>query len=66
MKKRILAHKIIYQEIEYDMSIAEIEGDRVVKIEPFVEEIASTVFFSGTITLSRDKNGKIRIIRSHQ
>ena len=49
--KRILAHKIIYLDQVYEMSVVTIDGNRVVDISPFKEESHSTVFISGTIKL---------------
>lgn len=60
--KRILAHKIIYKGIEYDMSVAEIEDGEVVKIEPFESETASTVFVSGVVEIKMT-DGKLELIR---
>lgn len=60
--KRFFAHKIIYGEKEYRMSVTTIEGNRVISIEPFEKEIASTIYISGTIQLIPTE-GKIEIIR---
>lgn len=49
--KRILAHKIYYLDKVYQMSVATIEGNRVIDIKPFEKEIASTMFISGAIRL---------------
>lgn len=60
--KRILAHKIIYNGIEYDMSVAEIEDGEVVKIELFESETASTVFVPGVVEIKMT-DGKLELIR---
>lgn len=60
--KRILAHKIIYKGIEYNMSVVEIEDGRVLKIEPFETETASTVFISGAVEIKM-ADGKLEFIR---
>ena len=59
--KRVFAHKIIFGDKEYKMSIATIEGNRVVSIVPFEKEIASTIFISGTIQLIPTES-KVEII----
>ena len=59
--KRVFAHKIIFGDKEYKMSIATIEGNRVVSIVPFEKEIASTIFISGAIQLIPTES-KVEII----
>ena len=49
--KRILAHKIYYLDKVYKMSVATIDGNRVVDIRPYEKETASTTFISGAIHL---------------
>lgn len=49
--KRVLAHKIIYLDREFPMSVATIEGNKVVDIRPYEAETPSTVFISGAIRL---------------
>ena len=49
--KRILAHKIYYLDKVYRLSVATIEGNRVVNISPFEKETATTEFISGAVRL---------------
>lgn len=44
------------------MSVAEIEEGKVVKIEPFESETASTVFISGAVEIKM-ADGKLELIR---
>lgn len=49
--KRILAHKIHYLDKVYTLSVATIDGNRVVDIRPFEKETPSTEFISGAVRL---------------
>lgn len=60
--KRILAHKIIYGDKTYKLSVATIDGNRVVSITPFEKEVPGTIFISGTVQLV-STNGPIEIIK---
>lgn len=55
---RVLAHKIIFEGMEHNLSVAEISDDRgSVKITPFVSETHSTVFVSGTLEIVKTPDG---------
>ena len=60
--KRILAHKIIYADKEYPMSVVTIENGRIRDILPFECETHSTVFISGTVKLVDDDSG-VKVIK---
>lgn len=55
--KRILAHKIYYLDKIFNMSVATIEGNRVMEIRPYEKETASTIFISGSIRLVPTNSG---------
>lgn len=61
--KRILAHKIIYRDKEYTMSVATFEDDKLISIEPFKCEIEATTFISGTIKITETQGEGIKITR---
>ena len=60
--KRILAHKILYADKEYRMSVATITHDNIVTIRPYEKETEATVFIPGTVLL-QPVNDRIDIIR---
>lgn len=60
--KRILAHKIIYLDRVYPLSVATIDGGKVTDIVPFETECHTTTFISGTVKLV-PRDGSVDVIR---
>ena len=61
MSTRYLAHHIIYRCKDHGMAVLELierpDGTRRVSIEPFVREVHSTSFHSGTIRVTDGTEG---------
>ena len=49
---RIFSHNIIYKGAVFKHSIIHIDGEKI-KIEPFKEEIAGTIFYNGTVVIGK-------------
>lgn len=49
MPDRIAAHTIVYGGRRYMLSVAYVDSDGCVKVEPLVEETPNTVFVNGTV-----------------
>ena len=57
---KVLAHNIKYKGREYGLSVAEISADgKDVAIQPYVREIAGTVFVNGTVEIGIGDDGKL-------
>lgn len=55
--KRLLAHNISFEGVDYRMSVAQFADDfSSVEIFPFREEMASTVFIEGSIIIRKSKD----------
>lgn len=59
--RRILAHRVIYNDREYALSVVTITDGRVTDISAFERETPGTEFISGTIRIIDDESG-LRII----
>lgn len=62
MMRRILAHKIIFEEREYNFSILEFKAPYHIKIMPYTGEVYGTEFYNGTITVKITPEGELSII----
>lgn len=49
MLDRIAAHTIVYDGRRYRLSVAFVDSDGCVKVEPLKEETPNTVFVNGTV-----------------
>lgn len=56
---RILAHRILFADKMYPLSIIEISDDgKKVKISPFTEEVEGTRFINGSVSVEKGDDGK--------
>lgn len=57
--RRILAHKIIFKEMEYNFSILEFQAPDHIKIMPYTGEVYGTEFYNGTIKVKITPKGAL-------
>lgn len=58
---RFLAHRVILDEVPYPLSVVTVHDTGEVDIEPFAEELHSTRFVDGTVSITT-RRGQLPLI----